>query len=257
MVKTTLTHDRSQAGFTLVELAIVMIIIGLLIGGILKGQELIANAQVTSTASQIKAVEAALTTFRDSYSAMPGDIRNPNTRLPNCTAAPCNTDSGAANGGNNRITETPAVAAAPGSEATRFWIHLAAADLIGGVDYTADGAPGIAWGAALPAAEVGGGFTVGYANALPNLAGSGPATINSGHYLSLRQTPGTAVNNTNANAPLRPTQAARIDRKLDDGTADAGSVLGAGAESAAGCFNGAVYNENVGTSECQLYARIQ
>ena len=42
-------HMRAQAGFTLVELAIVMIIIGLLIAGVLKGQALISNAQVTST----------------------------------------------------------------------------------------------------------------------------------------------------------------------------------------------------------------
>ena len=48
--------QTSQAGFTLVELAIVMIIIGLLIAGVLKGQELIANARVTSTVAQIKAI---------------------------------------------------------------------------------------------------------------------------------------------------------------------------------------------------------
>ncbi len=254
MVKTTLTHDRSQAGFTLVELAIVMIIIGLLIGGILKGQELIQNAQVTATASQIKAYEAALTTFRDSYNAVPGDIRNPTNRLPNCTAAPCNVDSGVGAGGNNRITETPAAAAANGTEATRFWIHLAAADLIGGVDYTSTA---VTWGAALPAAEIGGGFTVGWAGAIADLAGAAPTTINSGHYLSLRNAGATAVAGSNANAAIRPTQAARIDRKIDDGVANSGSVLAAGSNAAAGCFNATIYNENLGTTECQLYARIQ
>lgn len=257
MVKTTLTHDRSQAGFTLVELAIVMIIIGLLIGGILKGQELIQNAQVTSTASQIKAVEAALTTFRDSYAAVPGDMRNPTTRLPNCTNAPCNVANAAGTGGNGRIDQAPAAAAGAGTEATRFWIHLAAADLIGGVDYTAGDAADVAWGRALPAAEIGGGFVVGYAGALADLAGSGAATMNSGHYLSLRQTPTAAVAASADNAAVRPTQAARIDRKLDDGTADAGSVLAAGVNGGGGCFNAAAYNENLGTALCQLYARIQ
>jgi prepilin-type N-terminal cleavage/methylation domain-containing protein len=52
--------QTSQAGFTLVELAIVMIIIGLLIAGVLKGQELIANARVTSTVAQVKAIDAAI-----------------------------------------------------------------------------------------------------------------------------------------------------------------------------------------------------
>ena len=84
-----LSKQTSQAGFTLVELAIVMIIIGLLIAGVLKGQELIANARVTSTVAQIKAIDAATSTFKDTYDSLPGDMTAPTTRLPNCLAAPC------------------------------------------------------------------------------------------------------------------------------------------------------------------------
>ena len=69
--------QTSQAGFTLVELAIVMIIIGLLIAGVLKGQELIGNARVTSTVAQIKAIDAATSTFKDTYAALPGDMTTP------------------------------------------------------------------------------------------------------------------------------------------------------------------------------------
>ena len=78
---------KSQAGFTLVELAIVMIIIGLLIGGVLKGQELITNAQITATVAQVKSIDGATTTFKDMYNALPGDMLNPAGRLPNCAAA--------------------------------------------------------------------------------------------------------------------------------------------------------------------------
>ena len=75
---------RGQAGFTLVELAIVMIIIGLLIAGVLKGQALIGNAKVTAQVAQVKAIDAATSTFKDMYAGLPGDILTPGTRLPNC-----------------------------------------------------------------------------------------------------------------------------------------------------------------------------
>ena len=78
------TALRSQAGFTLVELAIVMIIIGLLIGGVLKGQQLIVNAQITATVAQIKSIDAATTSFRDNYAGMAGDLINPGVRLNTC-----------------------------------------------------------------------------------------------------------------------------------------------------------------------------
>ena len=81
---------RGQAGFTLVELAIVMIIIGLLIAGVLKGQALIGNAKVTAQVAQVKAIDAATSTFKDMYSALPGDLLNATNRLPNCAGAPCN-----------------------------------------------------------------------------------------------------------------------------------------------------------------------
>lgn len=249
MVKTTLTHDRSQAGFTLVELAIVMIIIGLLIGGILKGQELIANAQVTATASQVKSVEAALNTFDDSYSAMPGDMINPDTRLPGCTG-PCAIDGT----GNGRITETPAEANADGDEATRFWIQLATADLLGGIN---PAATTVAWGEAVPAADIGGGFTMGYAGAIGDLVGAVNNAFSSGHYISMRQEADTAIAASNANANLKPTQAARIDRKIDDGAPNAGTVRGAGGVTCRTANADGTYVESTPSAECQLYVRIR
>src|SRR5689334_17885827 len=94
---------RSEAGFTLVELAIVMIIIGLLIAGVLKGQALIGNARVTSTVAQIKAIDAAVSTFKDTYAGLPGDLLSANTKVPNCAALPCN----AGGDGNGRLATTP------------------------------------------------------------------------------------------------------------------------------------------------------
>jgi prepilin-type N-terminal cleavage/methylation domain-containing protein len=64
---------NNQAGFTLVEIAIVMVIIGLLIGGILKGQAMIQNAKVKRVVKQADELRAAIMSFYDKYGVYPGD----------------------------------------------------------------------------------------------------------------------------------------------------------------------------------------
>jgi prepilin-type N-terminal cleavage/methylation domain-containing protein len=63
----------NQKGFTLVEIAIVLVIIGLLLGGILKGQELINSARVRNLADQNSGIQAAYYGFIDRYRQVPGD----------------------------------------------------------------------------------------------------------------------------------------------------------------------------------------
>ncbi|MBA3027839.1 MAG: type II secretion system protein [Desulfobacteraceae bacterium] len=64
---------KNQMGFTLVEIAIVMVIIGLLIGGVLKGQGLIQNAKVKNVVKMADGLRAAVMGFYDKYGVMPGD----------------------------------------------------------------------------------------------------------------------------------------------------------------------------------------
>ena len=66
-------NRKSEAGFTLVEIAIVMVIIGLLIGGILKGQAMIQNAKVKRVVKQADELRAAVMSFYDKYGVYPGD----------------------------------------------------------------------------------------------------------------------------------------------------------------------------------------
>lgn len=79
---------NKQNGFTLIEIAIVLVIIGLLTGGVLKGQELIRNAQVRNTISKIDELKAAVFGFQDRYQAQPGDMANATTVIGN-NAANC------------------------------------------------------------------------------------------------------------------------------------------------------------------------
>ena len=75
----TLSRKRvGQAGFTLVEIAIVMVIIGLLIGGVLKGQAMIQNAKVKRVIKQADEFRAVVMAFYDKYGVFPGDENNAN-----------------------------------------------------------------------------------------------------------------------------------------------------------------------------------
>lgn len=67
------SNVRKQKGFTLIEIAIVLVIIGLLVGGILQGQELIENSRVKQAVKDINGAAASLFAYKDSYGRFPGD----------------------------------------------------------------------------------------------------------------------------------------------------------------------------------------
>lgn len=241
---------NQQKGFTLVELAIVITIIGLLIGGILKGQQLITNARVTATINQINAYTAAAMIFYDSYGALPGDMNGTN-KIPGCTGTLCAvTTAGELDGKIGSTTtagvwdlKTPKVAAGNDAngdgEPLLFWYYLSATGMINGVDtkVPVNGAGNVAWGKTNPAAKIGGGFLAGYSDG--QRAGLRTTSTNVvtivGNVFALAQSVSAA--DTASSAALLPTVAAQIDRKVDDGNPVAGTVqaTGAGTSAAAYC----------------------
>jgi len=120
---------RNQKGFTLVEIAIVLVIIGLLIGGVLKGQAMIQNAKVKRVVKSADELRAAFYTFYDKYGAYPGDENNGN--IPPG-------ETGSDGDGSGQISN---------AEAPLVFSDLALADIIsGGFDGTAATLPRHAFG---------------------------------------------------------------------------------------------------------------
>src|SRR3989337_1728986 len=77
-----------QTGFTLVEIAIVLVIIGFLLGGILKGQEMITQAKIKNVVADFSGVSAAYYGYQDRYRAIPGDDPNAATRWAGAAVSP-------------------------------------------------------------------------------------------------------------------------------------------------------------------------
>lgn len=115
--------QRRQHGFTLIEIAIVLVIIGLLLGGILKGQELITSARVRNLISQQDGIKAGFYGFQDRYRAFPGDYKD----APNNLGGP---GVAVAGNGDGRIVDTTGGSAV--RETILVWDHLSRAGFLNG-----------------------------------------------------------------------------------------------------------------------------
>ncbi len=121
---------RSERGFTLVEIAIVLVIIGLLVGGVLKGREMITNAKIKRIENDFAGVAGAIYAYQDRYGVLPGDDPAASTRFSG-------TWSGADNGNGNGNISGGWNTQNNAQEARKIWKHLRGAGLIAGpVDST-------------------------------------------------------------------------------------------------------------------------
>src|SRR3954471_10831915 len=120
---------KRARGFTLVEIAIVLVIIGLLLGGILKGQEVIVQAKIKNSIAAFSGVSAAYHGYQDRYRAIPGDDPNA-TRWANGRAGDGN---GVVAGTYNAACPTGAGQPAAGTaETCMFWNDLRLAGFVSG-----------------------------------------------------------------------------------------------------------------------------
>ena len=108
---------KPQSGFTLVEIAIVLLIVGLLLGGVLKGQELIDSAKAKNLAQDLRSVPAMIHAYQDRFRALPGD--DPAAVRHLCSGGGACTVAGNGNGVINGDWDAGA-----DTESVRLWQHL-------------------------------------------------------------------------------------------------------------------------------------
>ena len=191
---------RRQQGFTLIEIAIVLVIIGLLLGGILKGQELITSARVRNLISQQDGIKAGFYGFQDRYRALPGDYQQASQNLGG--------NSAATNGnGDGRITDaTTAGGGTAPDEQNLVWDHLTRAGFLNGNFVYAAGTP---TDTTTPKNPYGRYLDLRYDNVYFSTAAATP----------------TARHNLKTGSSIPVEIMAEIDRKVDDGNAGAGAFV--------------------------------
>lgn len=222
---------RERQGFTLIELSIVLVIIGLVVGGILAGRELIEAASIRAQISQIDQMRTAVLMFQEKYGGYPGDL-TPDIagRLGMATRSGLD---GMGNGdmqigaGGFPFTSMYCLR----GESSLFWNDLTFDPLIKG-RYAENGeapitiAPGEA-GRYLPEAAMGNGASIQvYSHYLPFSVSSACAE----HDFCFSTTRITFTNPDGAYAGFEdaflPAQAFAIDSKMDDGVPQDGRVVG-------------------------------
>jgi len=124
-----------QSGFTLVEIAIVLVIIGLLLGGVLKGQELINSAKVKNLIGDFRTISTFVYGYQDRFRALPGDDSGAVAHIAGTAATTHATGAGTGAIGDGRINgawNAPVAPANIGEESYLFWQHVRLAGFASG-----------------------------------------------------------------------------------------------------------------------------
>ena len=222
-----LTH---KAGFTLIEMSIVLIIIGLIVGGILVGQDLIQGATVRAQISQIQKYQAAVHTFQTKYNNyLPGDMPDPDATQFGFQSRGIYPGEGDGNGVIEGVYQDAANSNWGGFESAGetvvFWVDLSAAGLIDGTFNTGTETnrstiASANLGKYFPTAKIGQGNYIYVFSGGPGI--SSPGT----NYYSLSAVTSVPYGSgPYSNLALSVQQANAIDGKLDDGLPQSGNIM--------------------------------
>ncbi len=230
------------AGFSLLELAISLVVLGLIVGAILFGQSLVHTSALQQAATEVQEYQAKILQFEQRFLSLPGDMPDASNYF------------GGVNGNGDRR-----IAHANGADAEEFigWQHL---QLAGYLDQQFSGglvslahSLGSAAGSTVPPSQLSGGYRLFFYNdAGPNMFYTGLAITNE-HLLAFANLNSVGY----LEAPvLNGDDALALESKLDDGTPDGGNILASqGSDAANSCFIGSSYTAGSSIA-CVMYFRM-
>lgn len=235
--------QRRFSGFSFVELAIVLVAVGLILGAVLLGQEMIDNARMAEVMGKIDRFSVATNQFKHVYDGLPGDVVNMGGKALDNTQDPTSffpSEPIMINGDGNGIVDSS------NYEDLYFWYHLSLSHLYM-IDFSIDNV---------------GNITQLYVPATKAFPGSVPAGArdNSGYRVSYDASLGIVfdygVYSSGApsvhNAVYSPLELYEMDVKFDDGKPNTGRVRAVGG---AACFNLASNSYQVSTTSLQCVMR--
>lgn len=222
------SSPHARAAFTMVELAIGLVIVGLLVGGMLAGSEMIHQGKIKKTVTQLTEIQQATINFRDQYNGYPGDLRNAADVLPTVGGiAPVSGNGNRAIENAGGSTNPDAAGFTAANERGQFFIQLGLA----GLTQQYDGSPTPGRGFPAPPLNPGTGMFV--SGPWANLASSSNVQnmwsyTRDSIYLFVGVCNPSRVNTSsffNDCAIFTPEEAWQIDTKLDDGRPVSGKII--------------------------------
>jgi type II secretory pathway pseudopilin PulG len=236
-------HKQNKKGFSLVELSIIIIIAGLLMGALVAGQVLMKNAQWRQVMGEVRNYKIAVATFKLKYSALPGDIANAYDfwgSSCNDTASYCNGDAD----GQIYMKDYEANTRED-SEAYRAWQHLALSQLIpgtysgqGGQELNGTDGGDIGWNMPESVIRPDVGYIIKYTKSL--------------NLIQLARSD-ASQNNSPSFTFMETKDAKTFDMKFDDGLPSEGRILGDRTFSASNsCVSSSAYNLSFVGEGCYL-----